>query len=139
LLLENRRVTAETEDFVLHPRFVLVVLQYEAELCTDSLTRSVRRQRPVGDRLDSSHFDWRVADATDNDVITGYPFNSVTPFGLLRPVPIYLSSSVVDLGYLWMGGGHVHLKLGLSVDEFCTKVPHVKVMEVSVERTRPAV
>jgi prolyl-tRNA editing enzyme YbaK/EbsC (Cys-tRNA(Pro) deacylase) len=107
LLLENKKVTDESFHFALHPRFVLVVLQYDAELSTDLLTTSIRRLRLVSERLDptSSNFDWRVADPEDNDRITGYKFNSVTPFGLKEDVPIILSSSVADLGYLWLGGG----------------------------------
>ncbi|KAG7343701.1 aminoacyl-tRNA editing domain containing protein [Nitzschia inconspicua] len=135
LLLENKKATNNTVDFIYNPQFVLVVLQYDAELDTDLLTKSVRRlTQSVEDRLDASHFDWRVADASDNDRITGYQFNSVTPFGLLQEVPIYLSSTVAKLGYFWMGGGHVHLKLGIAVSDFL-KVKNVKVMDVSVERT----
>jgi prolyl-tRNA editing enzyme YbaK/EbsC (Cys-tRNA(Pro) deacylase) len=105
LLLENKKATTNA-DFDYHPQFVLVVLQYEAELSTDLLTKSIRRLRPVEERLDaSSNFDWRVADPADNDRITGYQFNSVTPFGLREQVPIYLSSDVSNLGYFWMGGG----------------------------------
>lgn len=107
LLLENKKVTDDTFHFDFHPRFVMVVLQYDAELSTDLLTRSIRRLRPVPERLDpsSSNFDWRVADPEDNDRITGYKFNSVTPFGLKKEVPIILCSSVADLEYFWMGGG----------------------------------
>jgi len=138
LLLENKRVTDETHNFWLHPRFVMVVLQYDSELSTVLLTKSIRRLRPVEERLDpsSSNFDWRVADPEDNDRITGYKFNSVTPLGLNEEVPIILSSAVADLGYFWMGGGHVHLKLGLSVSDFVDKVKNVKVMEASTPRNK---
>jgi len=136
LLLENKKVTDRNHDFWLHPRFVMVVLQYDAELSTDLLTKSIRRLRPVEERMDPSDFDWRVADPEDNDRITGYQFNSVTPLGLNEDVPIILSSAVADLGYFWMGGGHVHLKLGLSVSDFVDKVKNVKVMEASVPRTK---
>jgi hypothetical protein len=56
--------------------------------------------------------------------------------GLNEEVPIILSSAIANLGYFWMGGGHVHLKLGLSVSDFVDKVKNVKVMEVSVPRTK---
>ena len=79
LLLENKKVTDRNHDFWLHPRFVMVVLQYDAELSTDLLTKSIRRLRPGEERMDPSDFDWRVADPEDNDRITGYQFNSVTP------------------------------------------------------------
>lgn len=136
LLLENKKVTDETYDFWLHPRFVMVVLQYDAELSTELLTKSIRKLKPPADRLDPSQFDWRVADPEDNDRITGYQFNSVTPLGLNEEVPIILSSAIADLGYFWMGGGHVHLKLGLSVSDFVEKVKNVKILEASVPRTK---
>lgn len=138
LLLENKKVTNETHDFWLHPRFVMVILQYDSELSTDLLTKSIRRLRPVEERFDPSpsNFDWRVADPEDNDRITGYQFNSVTPLGLNEDVPIILSSAVAELGYFWMGGGHVHLKLGLSASEFVGKVKNVKVMEASIPRAK---
>jgi prolyl-tRNA editing enzyme YbaK/EbsC (Cys-tRNA(Pro) deacylase) len=224
LLLENKKVTTETYNFVYNPRFVLVVLQYDSELDVSLLTKSIRKLQPiVEERLDPSDFDWRVADPDDNDRITGYKFNSVTPFvslylylslefvkpsqsmsgqsirssvktihtsmqyreeryekrktiilmdfsylchrlicialtiiiilcsnilcyvavvllfflqGLNEEVPIILSGAIADLGYFWMGGGHVHLKLGLCVSDLVDKVKNVKVMEVSVPRTK---
>lgn len=137
LLLENKKVTEkpELEDDSTNPRFMLVVLQYEAELDVKQLATSIRKLRPVKDRLDESQFDLRVADPSDNDRITGYAFNSVTPFGLKEPVPIILSSSIVPYTYFWMGGGHVHLKLGMSVSEF-TQLPNVHIMDCSVPRTK---
>jgi len=104
LLLENKKVNETNQDFWLHPRFVMVVLQYDAELSTDLLTKSIRRLRPVEERLDpsSSNFDWRVADPEDNDRITGYQFNSVTPLvSELRVVLCRLVSSCV-LRFLWI-------------------------------------
>lgn len=136
LLLENKKVTdkPETEDSKTNPRFMLVVLQYESELDVKRLATSIRKLRPVAERLDESQFDLRVADPSDNDRITGYEFNSVTPFGLKEQVPIILSSAIVPYSYFWMGGGHVHLKLGMSVSDF-TKLPNVQIMECSVPRT----
>ena len=91
LLLENKKVTPETYNFVYNPRFVLVVLQYDSELDVSLLTKSIRKLQPiVEERLDPSDFDWRVADSDDNDRITGYKFNSVTPF----VSAIYLSISI---------------------------------------------
>jgi prolyl-tRNA editing enzyme YbaK/EbsC (Cys-tRNA(Pro) deacylase) len=133
LLLENKKVDGQGD--ATNPRFVLVMLQYESELDVKKLATSIRKLRPVSERLDESQFDFRVADPDDNDRITGYAFNSVTPFGLKEPVPIILSSDIVPQGYFWMGGGHVHLKLGMSVSEF-QKLPGVMTMECSVPRSK---
>ena len=91
LLLENKKVTPETYNFVYNPRFVLVVLQYDSELDVSLLTKSIRKLQPiVEERLDPSDFDWRVADSDDNDRITGYKFNSVTPFVSAIYLSIYI-------------------------------------------------
>lgn len=137
LLLENKKVTdkPEIEDPKTNPRFMMVVLQYESELDVKQLATSIRKLRPVAERLDESQFDLRVADPSDNDRITGYAFNSVTPFGLKEQVPIILSSAIVPYRYFWMGGGHVHLKLGMSVSDFTT-LPNVQIMECSVPRIK---
>ena len=132
LLLENKKVTTEAADET-NPKFLLVVIQYETTLDVKKLTTSVRKLRPVTDRLGESSYDFQVASAEDNDRITGYKFNSVTPFGLKEKVMIVLSSEILPYSYFWMGGGHIHLKLGMSVSEF-QKLGNVKVMELSEPR-----
>jgi prolyl-tRNA editing enzyme YbaK/EbsC (Cys-tRNA(Pro) deacylase) len=119
-----------------NPRFVLVVIQYAASLDPRKLVAAIRALRPsVKDRLDDGQFDFRIASPEDNDRLTGYSHNAVTPFGMLcsvsgsgtadagigaaPPVPVLLCQAIVPLRSLWMGGGHVHLKLGMSVADFC--------------------
>jgi prolyl-tRNA editing enzyme YbaK/EbsC (Cys-tRNA(Pro) deacylase) len=103
LLMENRKQSGS---------FVLVVLQYAATLDVKALAVALK----------VTNYDFRIADAADNDRITGYQHNSVTPFGLLNTtmsVPIVLAAPIVPLRFFWMGGGHVNLKLGMAVSDFC--------------------
>ena len=122
LLLENKKVVNESPN---NPRFVLVILQYAAALDTQKLTNTIRRLLPVTERMDDSKYDFRIASTEDNDRLTGYTHNSVTPFGLLQPVRIVLSENLVKLRFFWMGGGHVHLKLGMATSEFVDAVKPV--------------
>lgn len=115
LLLENKKVVDESPQ---NPRFILVILQYAATLDTQKLTNVIRRLLPVSQRLDETKYDFRIAADVDNDRITGYQHNSVTPFGLKERVCMVLTSNVVDTKFFWMGGGHVHLKLGLATADF---------------------
>lgn len=116
LLMENKQSDGKDPT---NPQFVLVVIQYMASLDTRKLASAIRSLRPnVKERLDYSQFDWRIADPADNDRLTGYSFNSVTPFGLKEQVPIVLTAAVLPLYFFWMGGGHVHLKLGMAVSDF---------------------
>lgn len=101
LLMENRKKPGS---------FILVVLQYASTLDV----------RALGVAMKLTTYDFRIADPADNDRITGYKHNSITPFGLLdTTVPIVLASAIVSLRFFWMGGGHVNLKLGMAVSDFC--------------------
>lgn len=101
LLMENRKKPGQ---------FVLVVLQYASTLDVKAL----------GVAMKLTSYDFRIAETADNDRITGYKHNSVTPFGLLdSSVPVVLASAIVPLRFFWMGGGHVNLKLGMAVVDFC--------------------
>jgi len=131
LLMENKH--SDGTDPRTHPKFVLVVIQYEATLDVRKLANAIRSLKPVNERLDYSQFDFRVADAADNDRLTGYSFNSVTPFGLIEMVPIILSEAVVPYLFFWMGGGNVHLKLGMAVSDF-RKATKAMVADISQPR-----
>jgi hypothetical protein len=120
LLMENRKCVKEDPT---NPRFFLVVLQYAATLDTlktIQLLRSLRRRNDH--RLEASDFDLRLASTEDNDRLTGFSHNSVSPFGLLHTIPILLADAVLPLNYIWMGGGGVHVKLRVGVSDFIRAV-----------------
>lgn len=123
MLMENNRAPTSTENNndPTYSKFYLVVVQYNATINTKKLESQARGLRPINqNRLNPSDFDFRVAKEEDNDKVTGYSHNSVTPFGLLKKVPVILAKAVMDVkpAFIWMGGGHVDLKLGMSVEDF---------------------
>ena len=122
LVMENKKVLDNDPDTKTNPRFVVVIIQYAASFSNKKLGTAIRSLRPLHDRIDISRFDFRIASSEDNDRLTGYRHNSVTPFGLLSDIPIILTKEVVDLKYFWMGGGHVDLKLRVSSSEFIDKM-----------------
>lgn len=121
LLLENKKASGSAKFDPTYPKHVLVVLPYAASLDNKMLVNAVRALRPVKERLDDNNFDFRIASQEDNDRLTGYKHNSVTPFGLADPgnVLIVLAEAAALQKFIWMGGGHVHLKLGMAVSDFC--------------------
>jgi prolyl-tRNA editing enzyme YbaK/EbsC (Cys-tRNA(Pro) deacylase) len=130
LLLENKKVVAApaNNDRMMdrtNPKYILVVLQYAATLDVKKLITAIRAMRKnVHDRLDEhADFDVRVASSEDNARLTGYEHNSVTPFGMLQPdqILVVLSKHVLPLRRFWMGGGHVNLKLSVTVSDFVHK------------------
>ena len=135
LLLENKKVATDDDSDPTNPKFVLVVLQYAATLDVKKLGTAVRTLRKdVKARLEESAFDFRIAAEEDNRVITGYEHNSVTPFGMLKPVPIFVSAALEPLHFFWMGGGHELLKLGMAFSDFCRALSPV-VADISQPRT----
>lgn len=138
LLMENKKAsaTSTTPDSKDNPKYILVIVQYAATLDVKKLTRAIRSLRPVKERLDESQFDFRIASTEDNDRLTGYQHNSVTPFGLASPssVCMVLSQAVADLGFFWMGGGHVHVKLAMTTKDFCQALSPI-VADISEPRT----
>jgi len=119
LLLENRAHDEAAGKGPTNPRHCLVVVQYEATFDAKKLARAVRALRTPVDRIDPSKFDFRVASEEDNALLTGYPHNAVCPFGLVSTVsiPIVVASAIPRPSFVWMGGGHSRLKLGLSTEE----------------------
>lgn len=67
--------------------------------------------------------------------LSGFPHNGVSVFGGLAPMPVILSDAVVGLrpAFVWMGGGHPLLKLGVSTNDLANGLGAV-VVDISVPR-----
>lgn len=121
MLMENKSFSGSEENET-YSRFYLIVLQYETTINNKKLQSEIRALRPVKQRLDPSLFDFRVASEDDNAMLTGYSHNAVTPFGMLQDVPIILSKAITECSnmtpFVWMGGGHIHCKLGMAISDF---------------------
>lgn len=129
MLMENKMFDPSlqsSKDDYTYSQFYLVVLQYEGAINNKKLCSEVRGLRRLADRLDPSKFDFRVASEEDNARLTGFSHNAVTPFGMKENVPIILAKAIVDNDdmqpFIWMGGGHVHCKIGVSLHDFITSM-----------------
>jgi len=136
MLMENKSFDASLSDSN-YSQFYLVILQYETSINNKKLKSEIRALRPVKKRLDPSKFDFRLANEADNARLTGYSHNAVTPFGLLEDVPIVFSKGITDNSnmtpFVWMGGGHIHCKIGIAVKDFI-KAKSPFVMDVTDPR-----
>jgi prolyl-tRNA editing enzyme YbaK/EbsC (Cys-tRNA(Pro) deacylase) len=120
-----------------HSRFYLVLLQYETSINNKKLQSEVRALRPVADRLDNSNYDFRVASEEDNARLTGYSHNAITPFGMLKDIPIILPMAMIEDSPMnqlsWMDGGHNHYKVRMAVSDFINvKKPFI--VDLTVKR-----
>jgi prolyl-tRNA editing enzyme YbaK/EbsC (Cys-tRNA(Pro) deacylase) len=141
MLMENKAFDESLSDNKdgSYSRFYLIVLQYETTISNKKLVSEVRAlKQPVTKRYDANKFDFRVASSEDNARLTGYTHNAVSPFGLLEKdsVTIILSKSIKDMAtnsqtpFIWMGGGHVHCKVGMATIDFIDAL-HPLVLDVT--------
>jgi prolyl-tRNA editing enzyme YbaK/EbsC (Cys-tRNA(Pro) deacylase) len=120
-------------------QYYLVVVQYVESVNTAKLASELRGLRPPGStRMNPKYFtDLRLAPEEVSEKLTGYGHNGVSPFGLLdKSIPIIVCKSILNVRpkFIWMGGGHKDLKLGVAVSEFVEAVDAI-VLDVSEPRT----
>jgi len=109
MLLENKQWRGDGD------RFYLVVVQYAATFNAMTLRRLLAERSGTS----RNSFNFRVADADACLALTGFEHGAVTPFGCVATdVPVVLSKACLNLGVLWMGGGHPQLKLACAVPDF---------------------
>ena len=150
--MENTRYS-ETYDKggnCFYPRFILVVVQYIASINPKKLNNYLRseygkvKESLSADKANnnisqqaappSSSYNYRVASEPDNIRLTGFEHNAVSPFGLIdETIPIIIPKSITDskVKFIWLGGGHEHLKVGVAVSELLGKCAVVRVGDVS--------
>uniref|UniRef100_A0A7S3XJ44 YbaK/aminoacyl-tRNA synthetase-associated domain-containing protein n=1 Tax=Heterosigma akashiwo TaxID=2829 RepID=A0A7S3XJ44_HETAK len=114
VVVENRACDRDDCTQRDNSRYYAVLVQYATRFNAESLARTIRALRPADRRLPRRHFNFQFAPEAASAALTGFPRGAVTPFGLLAPVPVVLSDKAAGEGFLWMGGGHVHAKLGVA-------------------------
>eukprot|EP01028_Stygiella_incarcerata_P005596 TRINITY_DN234_c0_g4_i1.p1 TRINITY_DN234_c0_g4~~TRINITY_DN234_c0_g4_i1.p1 ORF type:complete len:282 (+),score=96.56 TRINITY_DN234_c0_g4_i1:81-926(+) len=119
IILENTHCIHSDCHDRLNSRYYCVILQYVSKLSSEKIARFVRKTLSKG-KVSKSAFNFRLAPPEDALQLTGYINNAVTPVGMLHPIPLILSHSIMDLlpSYFWLGGGEVDLKLRVQIDEF---------------------
>lgn len=124
-LFENKNFVpnATNESGPTNSQYYLVVVQYVESINTTKLSSELRGLRPLGkERFDSKYFsDLRLAPEEASEKLTGYGHNGVSPFGMLdKSIPVIVCKSISNVRpkFIWMGGGHKDLKLGMAVSEF---------------------
>ena len=97
MLLENKQWRGTDEFDPANARFYLVVVQYAATFDAGRL-RSALVERT---KLPAKAFNFRVADEADNDRLSGFKHNAVTPFGFAESRAVWKSTSA---SRRWRGG-----------------------------------
>ena len=85
-----------------------------------ALRTLVHELLPVADRVPKKKINFQLASDQDSFSISGFSHNAITPFGLLKDIPIVVCKRCLEgmhAPVLFLGGGKVDLKLSLPVQD----------------------
>ena len=70
-------------------------------------------------KLSKKKFHFALAPENISNKLTGYYHNAITPFGMLTNIPVVICSRLLAINpaYIYVGGGEVDIKLGISIEE----------------------
>lgn len=120
IVFENTACDHYNTSDASYSRYYCVIIQYEAKFDAELLRNLIHKLRDPGDRLPRKRFHFVLADEEISHLLTGFNHNAVSPFGLLSKIPIVICSQCcqVNPSYIYLGGGDVHVKLGISIEDF---------------------
>eukprot|EP00347_Sterkiella_histriomuscorum_P023358 403334949 len=124
IIMKNSEYNDEYSNDPFYPRFIMVIVQYKKSLISQNIAnimKDYQRKHTQLKEIGKKQFKYRLADEADAFELSGYSYNSITPFFMKNDkLLIILSDDIVKLnpGYFWLGGGRVELKIGVSVEEF---------------------
>ncbi|KAF0690266.1 Aste57867_18340 [Aphanomyces stellatus] len=115
IIMEN---VAWKDDMHHVPRFVCVIVQYKAKINSDKVAKLVRDAGANGvQKISRKQVNFQHAPPDISAQLTGFEFNGVSPFGMLTPLPTIVSTPILDLPYIWLGGGAHDVKLKVAVSQ----------------------
>eukprot|EP00931_Biecheleriopsis_adriatica_P099651 TRINITY_DN74307_c0_g1_i1.p1 TRINITY_DN74307_c0_g1~~TRINITY_DN74307_c0_g1_i1.p1 ORF type:complete len:251 (+),score=61.18 TRINITY_DN74307_c0_g1_i1:40-753(+) len=118
IVMENTRISPDDDPQRI--RCVLFIVQYVAKLANkEGMIRVMQaletaRGLPA---LGKRQYNMRLLEGEECAKMTGFEHNAVTPLGLNLPVVVSDKIASLPSGTMWLGGGHVDLKLRVSVAE----------------------
>jgi prolyl-tRNA editing enzyme YbaK/EbsC (Cys-tRNA(Pro) deacylase) len=115
MVMENTAIAADCSAEEAKLRYVVVVVQYAAKFNAEKLALAVR-SLPSEARKPKKAFHFRLAPEAVAIDLAGFKHNAVSPLGLLTSLPVVIAQAISELSspFIWMGGGHVNLKLGCT-------------------------
>ncbi|ELR24291.1 YbaK/proline-tRNA ligase associated domain containing protein [Acanthamoeba castellanii str. Neff] len=119
IMLENTHCTRTGCSDPRNSRYYAVIIQYTTRLQSQKVFKFVRKLNP---EISKKHFKFRLAPEEISDQLTGFGKGAVCPVGMNTPIPVILSDRLTRLSpqFMWLGGGHIDVKLGCNVTEFIT-------------------
>eukprot|EP01062_Namystynia_karyoxenos_P015244 TRINITY_DN15532_c0_g1_i1.p1 TRINITY_DN15532_c0_g1~~TRINITY_DN15532_c0_g1_i1.p1 ORF type:complete len:318 (+),score=100.51 TRINITY_DN15532_c0_g1_i1:71-955(+) len=113
VILENTQCTREDCAERWNSRYYQLCFQYVTRFDANKMMKLMRDKNPgIGKR----RFNYRCVD--DLMGIGGFGKNATAPIALRTDMPVMLSASAARLPFLWLGGGHVDVKMCVDTRQF---------------------
>eukprot|EP00756_Hemistasia_phaeocysticola_P000391 Hpha_TRINITY_DN10271_c0_g1::TRINITY_DN10271_c0_g1_i1::g.34925::m.34925 len=114
IVVENTQCTRDDCAERLNSKFYLVCFQYVTKFDSSTMMKIMRDRNPgIGKRK----FNYRLVENLEQ--IAGFPKNATAPVGLRRTdIPVVLSTGAAALPIMWLGGGHVDVKMRVDTRQF---------------------
>lgn len=159
ILAQNMAYCASDADDELYPRYLVAIIQYTRRLHALKVNTTVRQLKLLQrKKYDYRVADekvcallpvacWKLlqhctADNSargvltahqESEVLTGFIHNSMAPIGMATLLPTIVDSSILELkpSFVWLGGGHVQVKLGCKASEMPQSLPRCMVADIT--------
>lgn len=99
-------------------KYYVVVVQYTAKFSAEMVKNYLYLLNEG--KVPKKKFNLRLAPEEISNDLTGFGHNGVTCIGMKTDIPVILDEAIAKLSpdYFWLGGGEVHLKMGIRTSEF---------------------
>jgi prolyl-tRNA editing enzyme YbaK/EbsC (Cys-tRNA(Pro) deacylase) len=94
---------------------VCVIVQYRARVNAEKVAKLFRENN--GEKISRRQVNFQYASEETSNRLTGFKHNAVSPFGMQTAIPVVVSSAMLGLSYIWLGGGAADVKLRVSVTQ----------------------
>jgi len=126
LIMENTKIGADSASDPRRVRRVLVMVQYGPNAKTNQekihkVVKELEASRGLP-ALGKKQYNFRMLDAEVTQEFTGFGHNAVTPLGLDLPIIVSHRIAALPSDSIYIGGGHVDLKLNISVTDIKDKL-----------------
>jgi hypothetical protein len=135
VIMHNSKADHTNYDDPLFSKYYMILVQYTASTNNEKLIKAFRKltQDKTGKAIAKKKINFRLVPEDVSAELSGFGHNAVSPLGILSKIPIVLTHEALQLEYMWLGGGHVDLKMKVKVKDF---VAHFKPLIIDFTNPR---
>lgn len=122
IILENKNFD-ETKESKYYKRYYMCIVQYISEFNAEKISKLLKKRQNDNceEKLSNKYFHFRLSKDEVAFEMTGYYFNCITPYLMKSDsIEILFPENLMSVYpyYLWLGGGEIELKVGISIFDF---------------------